>query len=147
MRTLLIIVLATVLSITGTVFYLHSQDKGEAGGKETAYERVLRTGTIRCGYGVGAPYVEMDPNTKKMKGFAVDVATAIAKRLNLNIEWTEEAGWGGIVPALNDGRVDLGCSSLWMTASTAAGRRTRARHRGRSARCSPARRWRSILRH
>lgn len=119
MRSLLIIVIAAVLSIIGTLFYLQTQNKGAESGKETAYERVLRTGTIRCGYGVGAPYVSMDPNTKQMKGFAVDVFNAIGKNLNLKVEWTEETGWGGMPAALEAGRIDVGCSSLWMSAFAA----------------------------
>lgn len=117
MRSQFIVLIAVIASVLVTGLYFKNTDSGAASPKtETAYERVIRTGTIRCGYGVAAPYVEMDPNTKKMRGFAVDIMEAIGKNLNLNIEWTEETGWGGMPEALNAGRIDVGCSSLWMSA-------------------------------
>lgn len=122
MRSVLLLIIAVVLSIAGTLFVLKQQEAGSgptAGKEESAYERVLRTGTIRCGYGVSAPYLSMDPNTKKMSGFSVDMMDVIARNLNLKVEWAEETGWGGLTTALNDGRIDLGCSLLWVSAPVA----------------------------
>ena len=36
--------------------------------KETAYERVTRTGVLRCGYATWPPNVMKDPNTGKVSG-------------------------------------------------------------------------------
>ena len=121
MRSILLLIVAVMVSVGISMILIKPQSGGgvETKAIETAYERVIRTGTIRCGYGVGAPYVEMDPNTKEMSGFAVEVMEAIGRNLNLKIEWIEETGWGGLTSALNNGRVDVGCSSLWVSAPVA----------------------------
>ncbi|HOO50986.1 MAG TPA: hypothetical protein PLK94_06835, partial [Alphaproteobacteria bacterium] len=60
--------------------------------KETAYERVIRTGTLRCGYLTYPPLLMKDLKTGEMSGVAHDIMTEIGKRLSLDIEWTEEVG-------------------------------------------------------
>ncbi|HOO51347.1 MAG TPA: transporter substrate-binding domain-containing protein, partial [Alphaproteobacteria bacterium] len=86
-----------------------------AGEKETSYERVVRTGTIRCGYIGWKPYYYYndvnDPSTRT--GMNVDLMNEIGKVLGLKIEWTEEAGWGNIGEGLKAGRYDLICTSMW----------------------------------
>lgn len=37
--------------------------------KESAYDRVMRTGTIRCGYFIWPPGFSIDPNVGKRSGF------------------------------------------------------------------------------
>lgn len=86
-----------------------SEDKG----KESAYDRVLRTGTIRCGYAISPPALIKDPNTGKLSGLDYDIWTEIGKELGLTIEWTEEAGWGNFIEGLKTGRYDAFCSGLW----------------------------------
>jgi ABC-type amino acid transport substrate-binding protein len=112
MRTshaLLIIILAVVCSITATRYFTGSQNQKT----ETAYERVIRTGTIRCGYAMSPPILVKDPNTGKISGLDVDVTEEIGKQLGLKIEWTEEVGWGNFIEGLNSGRYDVFCSQLW----------------------------------
>jgi polar amino acid transport system substrate-binding protein len=115
MKTIFPIIIAVALSLVIGSFVFKDGGNHSA-AKETAYERVMRTGTIRCGYGISEPWLYVDPNTKAIKGLAHDVIEEIAKNLNLKVEWTEETGWGGIVPALNSQRIDVGCSSMWMVA-------------------------------
>lgn len=82
--------------------------------KESVYDRVVKSGVIRCGYGISAPWILKNAETGQMEGVAVELMEAVAKTLDLKVEWTEETGWGGLPTALETGRVDVGCSSLWV---------------------------------
>lgn len=90
-----------------------------AAEKESAYDRVMRTGTIRCGYGVWEPILTKDPNTGKLGGIFYEYMEALGKALSLKVEWTEEVGWGEFPAALNAGRFDAMCAGIWPTASRA----------------------------
>ncbi|HPQ50951.1 MAG TPA: transporter substrate-binding domain-containing protein [Alphaproteobacteria bacterium] len=87
----------------------------QAEEKESAYERVIRTGTIRCGYIAWKPYFYYqdlnDPSSKT--GISFDLMNTIGKTLDLKIEWTEEVGWGNIGEGLKAGRYDMACVSMW----------------------------------
>lgn len=85
----------------------------EDAAKESTYDRVLRTGIIRCGYVNYPPYLIVDPAAKVMSGIAYDIAEELARVLNLKIEWTEEVGWANTVEALRSRRVDAICTSFW----------------------------------
>lgn len=81
--------------------------------KETAFERVMRTGVIRCGYYVFPPVTNRDPNTNEMSGFSVDMMNILAERASLKIEWTEEVTFGNWVPAMQANRFDVVCTPMW----------------------------------
>lgn len=81
--------------------------------KESTFDRILRTGTIRCGYGISPPVLVKDPNTGVLSGLDYDIWQEIGKDLGLKIEFTEEAGWGNFIEGLKTGRYDAFCSELW----------------------------------
>jgi polar amino acid transport system substrate-binding protein len=81
--------------------------------KESAYDRVVRTGTIRCGYGISPPALVQDPNTKVVSGLDYDIWQEIGRELGLKIEFTEEAGWGNFIEGLRSHRYDAFCSEMW----------------------------------
>ncbi|MBI3442141.1 MAG: amino acid ABC transporter substrate-binding protein [Proteobacteria bacterium] len=83
-----------------------------AAEKESVYDRVMRTGTIRCGYAIWTPVLFKDMNTGKLQGLTYDLMEQIGKRLNLKIEWAEETGWGTIVEGLHTGRYDMICTGI-----------------------------------
>ena len=86
--------------------------------KESAYDRVMRTNTIRCGYAVAPPWIyKDDKDGGKLKGFIVDITEEMGKRLNLKIDWAEETGWDMMGTALQTGRVDMGCTVFWQSAA------------------------------
>lgn len=90
---------------------------GNAGGgaavREGAYERVMRTGVLRCGYADWPPFMlKQDPATGKISGLVPDVVEAMAKKLSLKVEWTENVGWNSIT-ALQSGRIDAFCAGAW----------------------------------
>jgi polar amino acid transport system substrate-binding protein len=85
--------------------------------KETAYERILRTGEIRCGYSVWKPDMWIDPISGEKVGIFPDLITEAGKRLGLKIIWQEELGWGSLVESVKSGRVDMACAGYWLNPS------------------------------
>jgi ABC-type amino acid transport substrate-binding protein len=81
--------------------------------KESAFDRIMRTGVIRCGYYVFPPVTYRDPNTGILSGLTVDTMNYIAERASLKVEWTEEVTFGNWVPALQAKRVDAICTPMW----------------------------------
>jgi len=91
-----------------------------AAHKETAFERVMRTQTIRCVYATGKPWLSIDPNTKQRSGIMVDVMEEIGKALSMKIDWSNgEVGWGELSAAVDSGRGDVICSAMWASANRA----------------------------
>jgi polar amino acid transport system substrate-binding protein len=80
--------------------------------KETTFERVMRTHTLRCGYAVWSPVLYKDMKTGKIRGIAPDIVEAMGKKLDLKIDWAEEATWGTLVEGLTTGRYDATCVVL-----------------------------------
>jgi ABC-type amino acid transport substrate-binding protein len=99
-----------ILLIAVTVLILASQpSSGEP--RESVYDRVLRTGTIRCGYIVWPPFMDKDPKTDSFSGMNYEYAEAVASVLGLKIEWTAEIGPGENVEALRSGKIDAVCTA------------------------------------
>lgn len=90
-----------------------------AAEKESAYDRVMRTGTIRCGYYLWPPALVRDPNTGRMGGFGVDLFEEIGRQLSLKIEWAEEVGNDTMFEGYETGRYDLLCAPVVPTPARA----------------------------
>ncbi|MBM3602594.1 MAG: transporter substrate-binding domain-containing protein, partial [Alphaproteobacteria bacterium] len=112
-----------VIALSGMVaFFTAKFGSTKQGGvtiQETAYERVMRTGVLRCGYYVFSPITIRDPNTGKLSGLGVDIIESIAKSASLKVEWTEEVDFGNWVPGIKVGRFDALCTATWPEASLA----------------------------
>jgi ABC-type amino acid transport substrate-binding protein len=80
--------------------------------KPTAYERVISTQTLRCGYGTWVPGAYKDVTTGEMRGLFVELTEAAARLAGLKVEWAEEVDWGQIASALNTGRIDAFCAGM-----------------------------------
>ena len=87
--------------------------------KETAFDRVMRTGTIRCGYASAPPLLMKDPNTGVVSGIGYEVMESLGKALSLKIDWAEEIGWATFPAALHNGRIDAFCVGAWPSAARA----------------------------
>lgn len=79
--------------------------------KETAYDRVIRTGILRCGYITWPPFFEKDIKTGQFRGMNYDYVTAIAKSLGLTIDWASEVSVGQSIEELRSGKIDAVCSA------------------------------------
>ena len=71
-----------------------------AGDKESAYDRVIRTGVLRCGYFVWAPHFSVNMKDGKKSGVYYDIIEELGKSLNLKIDWSYEYTLGQQVEAL-----------------------------------------------
>jgi ABC-type amino acid transport substrate-binding protein len=87
--------------------------------RESVFDRVMRTKTIRCGYFIRAGFLMKDVNTGAFSGIAHDYVEELAKSLSLTVDWAEEIGSGDIATALQTGRVDAQCSVIWPTSARA----------------------------
>ncbi len=96
-------VLTTVLCLASSAF----------AGNEPVFERVMKTKTINCGYFVWAPYVTKDANSGQFAGINYEIMEAITKNLGLKLNWSAEIGAGDATAALNTGKADAICISLW----------------------------------
>ncbi|MDX2028330.1 MAG: transporter substrate-binding domain-containing protein [Alphaproteobacteria bacterium] len=86
---------------------------------QPAFDRVTKTRTIRCAYATWAPYITVDPNTKKLSGFAYDIFEQVGKILNMKVEWTEEIPWSQVADNLKTGRNDVMCNTVWPSGNRA----------------------------
>lgn len=84
--------------------------------KETAYERILRTGTIRCGYATWPPLFKKDINSGVFGGLTHDFSMALADSLKLKIDWAEEIVFSTYLQDIASGRYDMECSGGWPNA-------------------------------
>ncbi|MDD5586297.1 MAG: transporter substrate-binding domain-containing protein [Alphaproteobacteria bacterium] len=80
-----------------------------ATANESAYARVMRTGTIRCGYMPYPKFLERDLNTRALSGIMVELMDMIGQQLSLKIDWTEEVGFASAFDGLETGRYDVMC--------------------------------------
>ncbi len=92
-----------------------AQDTPPTKEKDSVYDRVMKSGKIRCGY---TPYsVGLNHDLKKggLYGIYKDIIETAAKKLELAVEWTEEIGWGQQIAGLNNGRYDIIASPVSIT--------------------------------
>jgi ABC-type amino acid transport substrate-binding protein len=86
---------------------------------ESAYDRVIKSGTLRCGYWVLPPFSLKNANTGEMVGFSVALIEEMTRQLNLKVEWTEEVTFGTMFEGLSTGRYDAICSGVYLAGSRA----------------------------
>ncbi len=87
--------------------------------RETALQRVLKSGKIRCSYLVYSSYFQKNPNTGKLSGIFYDVMEEVGKDAGLQIDWVEEVGFQSIFPGLDTNRYDVFAAGLWPNTSRA----------------------------
>lgn len=113
LHLLLVVIIAALAGFGGA--QLAGKPAG-ASAQETAFDRVIRTNTLRCGYAVAAPWFTVDPNTGAKGGVGFDVTNAIAEKTGLKVDWVEETGWGLAEQGLVAGRYDALCASVCVDA-------------------------------
>jgi ABC-type amino acid transport substrate-binding protein len=109
------IVIAVIISAAITFFAVRGNKPQEQTANETAYSRVIRTGVLRCAYGIWEPGVMRDPNTGEMSGIVYDFMQEVGKSLNLKVEYSLEVPWDAVPIALQEGKVDAHCAGMWAT--------------------------------
>jgi len=93
------------------VFGIHISPKTIfAAENDSAYERVIKSGTLRCGYFIWPPYMDKDVATGQFSGIYYDIIEGLGKTLGLKIEWSYEYAIGQQVEALRSGKMDALCA-------------------------------------
>jgi len=80
---------------------------------DTSYARVLRTGKIRAAYVSYPPSCIVDTETGELSGIFIDLLRQIAKKLELELEFTEEVGWATMIQGLDAHRYDIIGNAVW----------------------------------
>jgi ABC-type amino acid transport substrate-binding protein len=91
----------------GMVYPFAKPHTSAAGQKETSFERVLRTGLLRCAWAAYTPSIIVDPNTRRLSGIFYELTSLVGQYLGLKVEWVEEVDYGLIPEGLKTGRYDL----------------------------------------
>jgi len=86
---------------------------------ETAYDRIMRAGAIRCGYVHYEPNTIIAPATGEISGIDHDLMEEVGKRLGLRIKWTKEVGFGTAIAGMEANDYDMVCSNMWAGSSRA----------------------------
>ena len=92
-------------------FALFSRGASSSENPESAYDRVQKTGVIRCGYMIWPPFLDKDVNTGQFKGMNYDYMEALAESLGLKVDWAVEVVNGQQVESLRSGKIDAICSA------------------------------------
>ncbi|TAH37781.1 MAG: amino acid ABC transporter substrate-binding protein [Alphaproteobacteria bacterium] len=91
--------------------------KHSRGAENNAYERVIKSGTLRCAYSLWEPAVMRDPNTGEMSGLIYDFMQEVGKALNIKVEYNLEVPWDSVPTALKTNKADAHCAGIWATAA------------------------------
>lgn len=103
-NTLLALALLLLAILTG-IYSLFSSSESTAA-------RVARTGVIRIGYAVEAPFAFVDAQDQ-VSGESPAVARAVWQRLGISIEWVQ-TDFASLIPQLRTGRFDQIASGLFI---------------------------------
>lgn len=110
-----IIIVSVIASVIAVKMTMPAQSGGTVAEvkKHSAYDRVIKSNTLRCGYGLWPTYVDKDANTGKLSGIFYDYMNEVGKMTGVKIEWTMEVGYGDFIEALHSGKIDAFCSGAW----------------------------------
>ena len=103
-NSLLAMVVLLLAILTGVYSLLSSE--------ESTFERVTRTGVIRIGYAVEAPFAFVDAQGQ-VSGESPAVARAVWQRLGIRTEWVQ-TDFASLIPQLRTGRFDQIASGLFI---------------------------------
>ncbi len=77
---------------------------------ETAMERVVKSGTLKCGYMLQPPYFMKDPNTNAFSGLWYELTEKIAALSHLKVVWAAETTERDMAADLQAGKFDVFCA-------------------------------------
>lgn len=106
------------LAMTILILFTYSAQAQET-KKESAYDRVMKSETIKCGYFIWPPFMEIDINTQEKSGVFYDITEEIGKQLSLKIEWSSEISWDSLFEGYKTGKYDAICGPMFSTPSRA----------------------------
>ena len=81
--------------------------------KETAFEHVMHTKTLRCGWFAEPPFTNVDPNTNEKTGIVVDIVNKFSTDYDVKVEWVTISNFSMMGEDLKQGKYDAICASLF----------------------------------
>ncbi|HEY1096181.1 MAG TPA: transporter substrate-binding domain-containing protein [Alphaproteobacteria bacterium] len=112
---------ALIVSLAVIRFYPSSSHQDNIiPATQKAFDHVVQSHELRCGYLIYPPNFMVDPNTKEFSGIFYDAVEAMGKELNLKVKWQEEGSYDILIQSLQSGRIDAICSGLWENPAKAA---------------------------
>ncbi len=116
-KTILLSIIASLAVCFLLINWMGLKPQQASNAKESVYDRVMRTGTIRCGYYVFAPVSMREGGAGKLHGFGIEAMEKIAGNMGLKVEWAEEVNFGTMFQGLESGRYDAICTPTWPDAT------------------------------
>jgi ABC-type amino acid transport substrate-binding protein len=92
---------AAVLAVLSLTFV-----KGAEAQTAPALNEIKARKELRVGWAVFYPYIYLDPQTKKISGFAADFMVAMSTSLNVKLVWVEDS-WATLTAGLQANRYDM----------------------------------------
>lgn len=112
MRRLLPLVLGVIFVVAFAAAMLYVTDG--ALRRADALQRIMRTGVLRVGYAVEAPYSYIRPDLA-VTGESIETARLVAQRLGVrSIEWVQ-VSFPDLIPELLSGRFDVVAAGMFVT--------------------------------
>lgn len=125
LKNTLLLILCLIVAVVGAHLTARQDLKGaqsvpvSVDKSQPAYDRVLKSGHLRCGYIVLPPQLIRDPNTGAFSGVTYDLLEEAASRLKLKVDWVEEVTFPTMAEGLKTGRYDAFCLTAyrWLPAA------------------------------
>ena len=107
--------LIVVLTILSVITACSNESKENNSTEKTAWENIQETGVLKVATsGTLLPASYHDSESNELTGYDVEVAKELAKRLDLEIEFTEMA-FDGMLSSINSGQVDFAINDITVT--------------------------------
>ena len=84
---------------------------------QSPYARAIEAGKIRAAFAIYEPLCMRNAETGELQGIGVDILKEAGQRLSLDVEWTEEVGWGTIFEGLQSNRYEVFGAGVWQNGS------------------------------
>ena len=109
------VVVAVAVILFAAGYFVYPMVNPGAPAKASKWEEIQKRGYIIVATSPDWPPFEyIDPKTKEIVGYEVDLMNAIAEKLGLRVEW-KPMSFDAIIAAVKNGEVDLGVSGFSIT--------------------------------
>jgi polar amino acid transport system substrate-binding protein len=100
----------SALTLTlGVAIGIHGQQIANAQTADSRVADLVRAGKLRAGVGIVAPHWAVkDPQTGELRGVAIDIARALARRIGIELIAVEYPSPPAVLGGLKDGAWDVG---------------------------------------
>ena len=112
-------IIFAIIICSGLFISLLGANNNPQSKTQTTYEKVVESGTIKVGYIPYAPSFIVDPNTGEYSGTFYEVLEEIGTKLDIEIDYAQELGWGTMIESVKSGQVDLIVTGIWPTTERA----------------------------